>query len=70
MLIGIALGVLFALLFQTELLENLIKGETFTNKYQLILQVISSKMELSTALPTSTVYSLPEEWKECSVRYG
>lgn len=51
MLIGIALGVLFALLFQTELLENLIKGETFTNKYQLILQVISSKMELSTGSP-------------------
>lgn len=51
MLVGIGLGVLFALIFQGQLISNLIQGEQFSNAYQLIVQTIFGRMELSTGTP-------------------
>lgn len=51
MLVGIGLGILFALIFQGQLINNLIQGEQFSNAYQLIVQTIFGRMELSTGTP-------------------
>lgn len=51
MLAGIGLGILFALIFQGQLLNKLIQEEHFSNTYQLVVQTIFGKMELSTGSP-------------------
>ena len=51
MLVGIGLGVLFALIFQGQLINSLIQGEQFSNAYQLIVQTIFGRMKLSTGAP-------------------
>lgn len=47
---GIALGLVFALLFQADLLNQLIANGLFSNKYQLLTQAIASKMTLTTGV--------------------
>lgn len=51
MLAGITLGVIFALIFQPQLIDNLTRSEHFTNAYQVIVQTIFGKMELTTGTP-------------------
>lgn len=51
MLAGITLGVIFTLIFQPQLMNNLIQSEHFSNAYQVIVQTIFGKMELSTGTP-------------------
>lgn len=48
---GTALGIIFALIFQPELLNQLISSQEDGSKYQLLMQAVSSKMELSTGTP-------------------
>ena len=64
MLGGVVLGVIFALIFQPDLLDQLIAQEKFHNTYQLIIQAVGSRMTLSTGvsevdeLLTTARYSL------------
>lgn len=51
MLAGITLGVIFTLIFQPQLMDNLIQSEHFSNAYQVIVQTIFGKMELTTGTP-------------------
>lgn len=51
MLAGITLGVIFTLIFQPQLMDNLIQSEHFFNAYQVIVQTIFGKMELTTGTP-------------------
>jgi Na+/H+ antiporter nhaC len=51
MLAGITLGVIFTLIFQPQLMNNLILSEHFSNAYQVIVQTIFGKMELTTGTP-------------------
>lgn len=51
MLAGITLGVIFALIFQPQLIDNLTQSEHFTSAYQVIVQTIFGKMELTTGTP-------------------
>ena len=50
MLGGVVLGVIFALIFQPDLLDQLIAQEKFHNTYQLIIQAVGSRMTLSTGV--------------------
>jgi NhaC family Na+:H+ antiporter len=50
MIVGILLGVLFALLFQYQLLEHLITAEGFSNSYQVLLQSVFGEMSVHTGL--------------------
>lgn len=45
---GTVLGIIFALIFQPELLNQLILNQEAGSKYQLLMQAVSGKMELST----------------------
>lgn len=51
MLAGIGLGIIFALIFQPQLMKSLTSEEHFTNSYQVIVQTIFGKMELTTGTP-------------------
>lgn len=51
MIAGVVLGIVFALIFQPELLNKLITANGFTNKYQILLQSVFGKMSLSTGVP-------------------
>lgn len=48
---GTALGVVFALLFQPELLDQLIAKGEFTSKYQILIQAVGGKISLPTEVP-------------------
>lgn len=48
---GVSLGIIFALLFQNDLLNSLISAGSFHNKYQLLIQVIASQLTLTTGVP-------------------
>lgn len=50
MIAGIALGLIFALIFQHDLLNNLIANEDFHNKYQLLIQAVASRMNITTGV--------------------
>jgi NhaC family Na+:H+ antiporter len=50
MIVGTLLGVLFALLFQTRLLEHFITVEGFSNSYQVLLQSVFGEMSVHTGL--------------------
>lgn len=47
---GIGLGIIFALLFQSDLLNRLISEGTFHNKYELLIQATGSKFTLTTGV--------------------
>lgn len=50
MIAGIALGLIFALIFQHDLLNNLIVNGDFHNKYQLLVQAVASRMTITTGV--------------------
>lgn len=50
MIAGIALGLIFALIFQHDLLNNLIVNGDFHNKYQLLVQAVASRMTVTTGV--------------------
>jgi len=50
MIIGTALGIAAALIFQQNLLENLIVSGKFTNRYTLLLQSVFGDMEIHTGI--------------------
>ncbi|MEG0795112.1 MAG: Na+/H+ antiporter NhaC [Odoribacter sp.] len=50
MIAGVTLGAVFALLFQNDLLNQMITKDLFNNKYQLLLQAAGGKMELTTGV--------------------
>lgn len=47
---GTALGVIFALIFQPDLLNSLIENGQFSNKYQMLLQAVAARMNLTTGV--------------------
>lgn len=47
---GVLLGIVFALIFQNDLLNNLISNGSFRNKYQLLIQAAGSSMSLTTGI--------------------
>lgn len=51
MVAGTALGIGFALIFQSDLLNRLIAEGLFQNKYQLLMQATGSTMNLTTGVP-------------------
>jgi NhaC family Na+:H+ antiporter len=51
MIVGTLLGVLFAFLFQSHLLEHLTTVEGFANNYQVLLQSVFGEMSVHTGLP-------------------
>lgn len=65
MLGGVVLGVIFALIFQPDLLDQLIAQEKFHNTYQLITQAVGSRMTLSTGVSASQTELVDnrKEWK-------
>ncbi len=50
MIAGTVLGVIFALIFQPELLNKLLDTNHFSNRYQLLLQSVFGPMSLSTGV--------------------
>lgn len=50
MIAGTALGILFALLFQADLLNRMLSEGSFQNKYQLLLQSVFGGMSLQTGI--------------------
>jgi NhaC family Na+:H+ antiporter len=51
MIAGIGLGILFALLFQSRLLEQMISTGDFSTKYQILIQSVFGEMSVHTGLP-------------------
>lgn len=50
MVCGIALGILFACFFQSDLLNQLLTQQNFHNKYQLLMQSVFGEMNLHTGV--------------------
>ncbi|MDR3235789.1 MAG: Na+/H+ antiporter NhaC [Prevotellaceae bacterium] len=50
MVVGILLGVLCALVFQSDLLGNLVAAGSFENRYQLLMQAVMGDMSLHTGV--------------------
>lgn len=50
MIAGVTLGLIFSLIFQHDLLNNLITNGDFHNRYQLLIQAIGSRMTVTTGI--------------------
>jgi NhaC family Na+:H+ antiporter len=51
MIVGVLLGVVFALLFQRDLLENMIATDHFANYYHILLQSVFGDMSIHAGIP-------------------